>query len=123
MRSGPSRQDLQALSSRGCLRRPGPYGLCLSRAWRPCGRFVLACILFGARRVAATTRAIVSCAPNGATKRAGGFSGDRKSTPSELQSPVHLVCRLLLEKKKKPKKTTLIVKKKKKKMNKNKNSS
>src|SRR5438876_4787265 len=25
---------------------------------------------------------------------------DRKSTPSELQSPVHLVCRLLLEKKK-----------------------
>src|SRR5690348_18065083 len=27
---------------------------------------------------------------------------DRKSTRSELQSPVHLVCRLLLEKKKTP---------------------
>src|SRR2546422_7314065 len=27
--------------------------------------------------------------------------GDRKSTPSELQSRLHLVCRLLLEKKKK----------------------
>src|SRR5437879_9765136 len=26
--------------------------------------------------------------------------GDRKSTPSELQSPMYLVCRLLLEKKK-----------------------
>src|SRR5258708_17776372 len=29
-----------------------------------------------------------------------GEEGDRKSTTSELQSPDHLVCRLLLEKKK-----------------------
>src|SRR5437879_12828947 len=28
------------------------------------------------------------------------FTLDRKSTPSELQSPMYLVCRLLLEKKK-----------------------
>src|SRR5713226_9827106 len=33
---------------------------------------------------------------------------------SELQSPVHLVCRLLLEKKKKPQKSKFILKKKKK---------
>src|SRR6266487_5161395 len=39
---------------------------------------------------------------------------------SELQSPVHLVCRLLLEKKKKPTNTHLHPKKKKKKENKNK---
>src|SRR5580704_17315267 len=38
---------------------------------------------------------------------------DRKSTP-ELQSPVHLVCRLLLEKKKKKQKKSIIRKKKKK---------
>ena len=30
-----------------------------------------------------------------------GRIGDRKSTTSELQSPMYLVCRLLLEKKKK----------------------
>src|SRR5438876_11544205 len=36
-------------------------------------------------------------------RRCAARCGDRKSTRSELQSPVHLVCRLLLEKKKKKK--------------------
>src|SRR6266436_684438 len=39
---------------------------------------------------------------------------DRKSTPSELQSRLHLVCRLLLEKKKKKKLRQLSLKQKKK---------
>src|SRR5437762_9011791 len=45
----------------------------------------------------------------------GGRPKDRKST-SELQSPMYLVCRLLLEKKKKKKKKTTNKKKKTKKI-------
>ena len=70
-----SRLGLRALSSRCRLRRPELYGHFSSPASRPCGRFVLAFILFGAPRGEATTRAIASCASNGATERAGDFFG------------------------------------------------
>src|SRR6266436_10252925 len=48
---------------------------------------------------------------------AANFSADRRSEEhtSELQSRLHLVCRLLLEKKKKKKKEIIYIKKKKKK--------
>src|SRR5690348_1393876 len=58
-----------------------------------------------------------------AQRCAAGTSGKKKRDPrseehtSELQSPVHLVCRLLLEKKKKKKKTNKSVNKKRKKYN------
>src|SRR5690348_17750966 len=51
--------------------------------------------------------------------RADVVAGRSEEHTSELQSPVHLVCRLLLEKKKKKKKNnTIRTKKKKKKKNK-----
>ena len=75
MRSGPLRRGLQALPSRSCPLHPELCGPSLSPASRLCGPFASAFTLFGARRREATTRAIASCGPNGATKRARGFSG------------------------------------------------
>src|SRR2546422_4432884 len=51
-------------------------------------------------------RSLVRAAPPSPTaslrsRSAASIPGDRKSTTSELQSRLHLVCRLLLEKKKK----------------------
>src|SRR6476469_10812600 len=57
---------------------------------------------------------ILPLRPGASSNRPGcGASGDRKSTRL-LQSPMYLVCRLLLEKKKKQEKTTKSKKKKKK---------
>src|SRR6266487_6982081 len=58
--------------------------------------------------------------PDGPQHVLGAAAGGRRllrseEHTSELQSPVHLVCRLLLEKKKKKKKTNKYTKKKKKK--------
>ena len=64
-----------AWPSRSCPLPLELYGPFSSLASRYCGPFVLAFISFCARRGEATIRAIDSCAPNGATGRAGDFSG------------------------------------------------
>src|SRR6185436_20797991 len=60
------------------------------------------------------------CSASGGTPACGRTSRSEEHT-SELQSPDHLVCRLLLEKKKKNKKNKLKKKKKKKKKKNTKN--
>src|SRR5690348_18181151 len=65
-------------------------------------RSLMACV---ARDAGAAGVSLVNTMPGGLAGRLGngfgGVSGRSEEHTSELQSPVHLVCRLLLEKKKK----------------------
>src|SRR5690348_17876981 len=55
----------------------------------------------GARAIAGATGQLQSRQPSPRNRPAGGARARSEEHTSELQSPVHLVCRLLLEKKKK----------------------
>src|SRR5438876_8386897 len=61
--------------------------------------------LVGAFLASAITSLLVPGFPSSMLLIWGSIAGRSEEHTSELQSPVHLVCRLLLEKKKKKKKT------------------
>src|SRR5690348_18210996 len=92
------------------IRRPPrstlfPYTT-LFRSRRPSASITIATCKAGRRPIFCRAAA----APNGGSGASRKASRPRRSEEhtSELQSPVHLVCRLLLEKKKKKKKRTSI---------------
>src|SRR5690348_17723285 len=91
---GP-RRDLHSFPTRRSsdLRRPAPVGRGARRA----------------RHAAARPRSAARARPASATACRAAVRARSEEHTSELQSPVHLVCRLLLEKKKETLKHTTMV--------------